>query len=233
MDSAYTPELQGAHIVLEKGPHCLAYSELQGGHIVLEKGPLLAYSYGYMYTAIGIMADTLHPTGHAYTLHITTGDRPGAGTNANVYVTLHGEGGRGDSGRVWLEGRGRTLCTGQTDSFPILSPLMVSPVDMITVGHDNSGVGPGWFLETLVVECGTTGECREFPCHRWLCADEEDGRIERELHPTVAGDVGEEGRVWMVSVWTSDIRGAGTDANVTIQVRLYVLIMYQENLYVC
>ena len=48
--------------------------------------------------------------------------------------------------------------------------------------------------------------------------DTGDGRIERELHPLTEQD-GEEGRgTFTVHVWTSDMRGAGTDANVTIQV---------------
>ncbi len=162
--------------------------------------------------------------GYPYTVQVITGSRPGAGTNANVYVTLHGEGGRGDSGTLWLDGGGRTLRPGQTDSFSVTSPTLVSPLEMVTVGHDNSGVCPGWFLEGLVVECGSSGQQWELPCHHWLCADEEDGRIERELHPTVTqggrkGEEGEEeGRAWQVTVWTSDLRGAGTDANVTLQV---------------
>ena len=51
--------------------------------------------------------------------------------------------------------------------------------------------------------------------------DSGDGRIERELHPLVEESVSEgkgQGN-WEVKVWTSDIRGAGTDANVTLQVK--------------
>ena len=52
--------------------------------------------------------------------------------------------------------------------------------------------------------------------------DSGDGRIERELHPLVVGradrsEVERQGN-WEIRVWTSDIRGAGTDANVTLQV---------------
>ena len=52
--------------------------------------------------------------------------------------------------------------------------------------------------------------------------DSGDRRIERELHPLVVGGAERsevEGRGnWEIQVWTSDIRGAGTDANVTLQV---------------
>ena len=47
--------------------------------------------------------------------------------------------------------------------------------------------------------------------------DCDDGRIERELHPSSRGE-GDGEREWRVTVWTSDVRGAGTDANVTLQV---------------
>ena len=55
--------------------------------------------------------------------------------------------------------------------------------------------------------------------------DSGDGRIERELHPLVneaeRSEVDGRGN-WEVRVWTSDIRGAGTDANVTLQVSTIV-----------
>ena len=88
-------------------------------------------------------------TGYPYTLHITTGDRPGAATNANVYVVLHGR--EGESGKVWVESGRRSLLAGQTDRFEVCSPRLVSPLEQVTVGHDNSGVGPGWFLEQVRV----------------------------------------------------------------------------------
>lgn len=45
-----------------------------------------------------------------------------------------------------------------------------------------------------------------------------DGRIERELHPLVTETCKEGRGKWTVHTYTSDIRGAGTDANVTLQV---------------
>lgn len=58
------------------------------------------------------------------------------------------------------------------------------------------------------------------PCDRWLCMDSGDGRIERELHPLHSPQDKGASSQWTVHVWTSDLRGAGTDANVTIQVHL-------------
>ena len=75
----------------------------------------------------------------------------------------------------------------------------------------------------IVVVCDATGEKWLFPCLHWLCVDCEDGEIERELHAQVehvkGSGGGDEG--WMVRVWTSDMRGGGTDATVSIQVRSF------------
>ena len=104
------------------------------------------------FLSIFFLSTLSHPhtlTGYPYTLHITTGDRPGAATNANVYVVLHGR--EGESGRVWVESGRRSLLAGKTDRFEVRSPWLVSPLEQVTVGHDNSGVGPGWFLEEVRV----------------------------------------------------------------------------------
>ncbi len=69
------------------------------------------------------------------------------------------------------------------------------------------------------VECCSSGGHWTFPCQQWLCSDTGDGRIERELHPLVPNDGHSKHSLpWEVSVLTSDLRGAGTDANVTLQV---------------
>ena len=47
--------------------------------------------------------------------------------------------------------------------------------------------------------------------HRWLAKDEDDGLIRRRL---TAMTVGGENTNYRVVTYTSDIRGAGTDANV-------------------
>ena len=71
------------------------------------------------------------------------------------------------------------------------------------------------------MECVTTGGSWQLPCHQWLCSDTGDGRIERELHPLLtphSAHHSDHALPWEVRVFTSDLRGAGTDANVTLQV---------------
>ena len=78
---------------------------------------------------------------------MTTGTRPGSSTSANVYLILHGC--HGDSSRLWLSSGGRTFQSGGIDEFDIVSHCDVGALEMVRVGHDNSGVGPGWFLEKV------------------------------------------------------------------------------------
>ena len=60
-----------------------------------------------------------------------------------------------------------------------------------------------------------SGVLYHFPCQRWLSRDEDDGLIERDLFP------GEEEHHdqdvhYTAEVYTSDMRGAGTDADVSL-----------------
>jgi len=62
-----------------------------------------------------------------------------------------------------------------------------------------------------------TGEATYFPCGTWLDKKEGDGLIERVL-PAAATDATAEKCPYKITVHTSDIRFAGTDANVFIEV---------------
>jgi len=60
----------------------------------------------------------------------------------------------------------------------------------LRIGHDNSGISAGWFLEKVIVDDLETNRVYEFPCGRWLAKDEDDGQITREL---LCGGSGNEG----------------------------------------
>lgn len=74
-------------------------------------------------------------------------------------------------------------------------------------------------ISQVKVECVTSGYSWTFPCQQWLCLDTGDGRIERELHPLLPNSTHSDHSLpWEIRTFTSDLRGAGTDANVSIQV---------------
>ena len=68
-----------------------------------------------------------------YAVSVRTGDKRGAGTDANVYIILHGE--NGDSGKRALEGSGNNFERGRVDTFG-LECFDVGELKKITIGHD-------------------------------------------------------------------------------------------------
>lgn len=89
----------------------------------------------------------MHTELFPYKVQVSTGTCPGAGTNANVYIILHGR--DSHTGKIWLDNGRRTFLPGQCDEFDVTASDRVSPIETLTVGHDNSGPGPGWFLEKV------------------------------------------------------------------------------------
>ena len=56
-----------------------------------------------------------------------------------------------------------------------------------------------------------------FACRRWLSRDEEDGLIERDLFPgEEEAESGDEAVQYSAEVYTSDVEGASTDADVSL-----------------
>eukprot|EP01137_Pigoraptor_chileana_P036059 Opistho-2@31027 len=115
---------------------------------------------------------------NVYHVNVYTSDMFRAGTSANTFLSLEGRDGR--TGTVCLEGQ---FERGSIDQFDVSSSFL-GPLHTITIGHDNSGFQPGWFLEKVVVEHMPTGRVYEFMCRRWFALDEDDGQIVRELKVT-------------------------------------------------
>ncbi|CAH1776005.1 unnamed protein product [Owenia fusiformis] len=141
---------------------------------------------------------------HHYQVITYTDDRFGAGTDANVYIELHG--GRGNTGkrklhRSLLDGE-NTFESGNVDFFTI-EAVDLNELTSVTIGHDGQGVGPGWYLDKVVVKESSEAEQQYiFQCGRWLDESEDDGAIERELPLTkVEGQEkeGDDWKVWIVN----------------------------------
>ena len=66
------------------------------------------------------------------------------------------------------------------DEFAIESPSL-GKLQRLRIGHDNSGLSPGWFLDKVIVDDLETSRVYEFPCQRWLAKDEDDGQLSRDL----------------------------------------------------
>ncbi|KXZ51726.1 hypothetical protein GPECTOR_11g173 [Gonium pectorale] len=150
-----------------------------------------------------------------YKIRVKTGDRAGAGTDANVYIDLRGEG--GNTGKTFLKNRKlNNFERGSVDDFE-LTHRPLGRLTELLVGHDDSGIGPAWHLEQIEVTDVSTGVTYYFECDKWLSSTEEDCKLERIL-PASLEDPASKKTQYMVVVVTSDRFGAGTDANVFIDI---------------
>lgn len=162
----------------------------------------------------------LYPTadsstqGVPYNLFIHTGDKKHAETDSIVYVELFGgKNGNKSSGIIKL--KDCEFKKGKTTKTTIFIDKILSPIYEVLVGHDNSGADPSWYLEGIDIETPQLGLKQFFPCLKWLAVDKDDGKIERILkEDTNRREERSEKIVWNLTVYTSEKKNAGTDANV-------------------
>uniref|UniRef100_A0A8C8JS96 PLAT domain-containing protein n=1 Tax=Oncorhynchus tshawytscha TaxID=74940 RepID=A0A8C8JS96_ONCTS len=180
-----------------------------------------------------------------YEITVVTGDVNFAGTNANVFIQIYG--GKGKTEVVNLASRSNNYERATTEIFKI-EASNVGKIFKVRIGHDEAGIGSGWFLEKVYVKHLIMGmvtkvkkkddkkkkkkkkEAEEeteevmqeivqtyvFPCSRWLSRGEEDGELVVELLPEDTDQLEE--NTYEVCVFTGDMLGAGTDANVYINI---------------
>uniref|UniRef100_A0A8C7SIN9 Lipoxygenase homology domains 1b n=1 Tax=Oncorhynchus mykiss TaxID=8022 RepID=A0A8C7SIN9_ONCMY len=180
-----------------------------------------------------------------YEITVVTGDVSFAGTNANVFIQIYG--GKGKTEVINLASRSNNYERATTEIFKI-EASNVGKIFKVRIGHDEAGIGSGWFLEKVYVKHLIMGmvtkakkkddkkkkkkkkEAEEeteevmqevvqtyvFPCSRWLSRGEEDGELVVELLPEDTDQLEE--NTYEVCVFTGDMLGAGTDANVYINI---------------
>ncbi|KAM6219878.1 lipoxygenase homology domain-containing protein 1 isoform 3-T3 [Rhynchocyon petersi] len=118
-----------------------------------------------------------------YEVIVTTGYEPGAGTDANVFVTIFGS--NGDTGKRELKQKMRNLFErGSTDRF-FLETLELGELRKVRVEHDSRGYFSGWLVEKLEVTNTSTGVATIFNCGQWLDKKRGDGLTWRDLFPSV------------------------------------------------
>ena len=92
-----------------------------------------------------------------YTLLLCTSDNPAAGTDADVFVTIHGS--EGSSPRVKLPSRPEDFMRGNQDTFRVQLKAL-GEICRLTVGHNNRGQNPSWHLDGAEVTDEASGELR-------------------------------------------------------------------------
>uniref|UniRef100_A0A667Z1M9 Lipoxygenase homology PLAT domains 1 n=1 Tax=Myripristis murdjan TaxID=586833 RepID=A0A667Z1M9_9TELE len=164
-----------------------------------------------------VMVGAVQPMAIVYNVQVMTGNIRGAGTNSKIHIVMHSAKGLKNSGKIFLEGG--TFERANIDIFNVEICELLSPLSRVTIGHDNGAVGAGWYCEKVTVYCPFTGIEQTFPCGKWLDEDEGDGLIERELFEMISLRQEKHKKIpWSLWVWTSEVKGAGTDAQVFLQI---------------
>jgi len=105
---------------------------------------------------------------------IHTGQREFAGTNANVVLELYGEEGS-STGKIPLkisrENGTHVFQQNSVDTFDIEPDKMFRGLLIkISIGHDGSGIGPSWFLSSILILDLEDNQKYQFVYNRWINA---------------------------------------------------------------
>lgn len=83
---------------------------------------------------------------------------------------------------------------------------------------DGRGAGPAWHLDSVEVVNTVRSTSVVFPCARWLDGKADPMSLTQTLLPRGADGSSPELLAYEVVVYTSDVKNAGTDANVAIEI---------------
>jgi hypothetical protein len=111
--------------------------------------------------------------GPTFKVEITTGGVDGAGTDANVHLTLYGPGCVLARKQLDHPDPFNDFEPNTDDPFIVQTHgLPGDPVTAIQLGHDNTKRFPGWFVESVKITNTSGGAPKTFRIHRWLAKDE-------------------------------------------------------------
>jgi hypothetical protein len=102
-----------------------------------------------------------------YEVVVHTGNVDGAGTDANVSISLMGTKAR--TYEFNLDNLNRNdFERNATDRFTLRDVADIGDLRAIAIRQDMQGMYAAWFLELVVVKQLPDGPIHRFPCHRWL-----------------------------------------------------------------
>ena len=115
-----------------------------------------------------------------YNVTIKTGNKGGAGTDANVYIQLIGELGETDKNGYLLDKSDYDdFESGAQDTYQVRADKDLGNIEKVRIWHDNTKSASGWYLDWIKVEL--PGLSWDFPADRWLATDEDDRKIDVTL----------------------------------------------------
>ena len=110
-----------------------------------------------------------------------TGDKFGAGTDANVFITMFGK--TGDTGKRALVKAGENLFERNVTSTFDLECKSLGGVSKIIIEHDNKGVGASWHCDSVTITDQKTQDVWNFNCNEWIDKKKGDRQLFKVLWP--------------------------------------------------
>lgn len=108
----------------------------------------------------------------SYGVWIKTSDIGGAGTDADVHITLYGTQSKDGTEKKLVQHSGRNFKAGELEFFTVLVDETVGELEQIKLEHDNGGPGPAWHVEWVqVFDVAYNNRPVLFDIERWLKDD--------------------------------------------------------------
>lgn len=105
-----------------------------------------------------------------YEFSVRTGDRKFAGTDANVKVILHGDGGR-KTDKMRLHNVFKDdFEQGRLDNFLVKKQFKLRKIEKLEIWRDNFGFGSRWYVDYVKVKRKDQSTEFVFPIFRWIPA---------------------------------------------------------------
>lgn len=105
-----------------------------------------------------------------YTVHVKTGDKKFAGTDANVFIILYDSGGN-KTQEFHLDKFFRDdFERGQLDDFVLEANVDLKNISMIELWRDDYGFGDEWYVDFIQVQKEDCEDTYSFPLFKWVKA---------------------------------------------------------------
>merc|ERR1712136_470800 len=151
----------------------------------------------------------------SYEVTLFTGDKPSAGADSFITLTLYGKKGNApDQVGQKSDELGILLERGSTDRL-FIDIDDIEPFRMIRLQINGKGSRPDWYCDKVEVRNLDSGKVTVFHCDGWLSKTKGDKNLSREISASVGGKSVLKKTTYKVTTKTSDKFGAGTGANVS------------------
>lgn len=122
-----------------------------------------------------------------YEIIVVTGEVWFAGTDADIFMTIHGDEGSTKEFLLVDNDSADDFEIGSTDYIEIQTKN-VGDIKSIRVRHNNGGQWPDWYLDGIIIKNKSTNQEWIFSTFRWFSRTDDDGKIDRTLTPDEEDD---------------------------------------------